>query len=99
MKLRSVTANKIKFNRKTHAHPPSICEANCKEAPKRSGGQSEVCPECVDGVVFGWGCKPEPPKFLSFQFQPCHERIQVDHLAVALEGVKYVKPWEAGAMA
>ncbi len=34
-----------------------------------------------------WGCKPEPPKILSFQFQPCHKRIQIDHFAVALEGV------------
>ena len=34
-----------------------------------------------------WGCKPEPPKFPSPQFQPGHERIQVDHPAIALEGV------------
>jgi hypothetical protein len=34
-----------------------------------------------------WGCKPEPPKIPSSQFQARHKRIQVDHLAVALEGV------------
>ncbi|MCW8208079.1 hypothetical protein D8B24_13695 [Verminephrobacter aporrectodeae subsp. tuberculatae] len=33
------------------------------------------------------GCKPEPQKFPSSQFQPGHERVQVDHLSVALEGV------------
>ena len=27
-----------------------------------------------------WGCKPEPPKFPSPQFQPRHERIEVDDL-------------------
>lgn len=38
-----------------------------------------------------WGSKPEPPKFPSSQFQPRHELIQVDHLAVALEGVMPVQ--------
>ncbi|MFZ3296601.1 MAG: hypothetical protein WA344_00940, partial [Ralstonia pickettii] len=38
-----------------------------------------------------WGCKPEPPKFPSPQFQPRHERIEVDDLAVALEGVMPVQ--------
>lgn len=33
----------------------------------------------------GGGSKPEPPKFPSSQLQPRHERIQVDHLGVALE--------------
>jgi hypothetical protein len=33
------------------------------------------------------GCKPEPLKIRSFQLRPGHQRIQVDHLAVALEGV------------
>ena len=37
------------------------------------------------------GSKPEPPKFPSSQLQPRHERIQVDHLAVALEGVMPVQ--------
>ncbi len=38
-----------------------------------------------------WGCKPEPPKFPSSQLQPRHECVQVDHLAVALEGVMPVQ--------
>jgi hypothetical protein len=29
------------------------------------------------------GCKPEPPKIPSPKIQPRHERIQVDHLAIA----------------
>ncbi len=38
-----------------------------------------------------WGCKPEPQIFPSPKFQPGHERIQVDQLAVALEGVMPVR--------
>ena len=38
-----------------------------------------------------WGCKPEPPKFPSSQLQPRHESIQVNRLAVALEGVMPVE--------
>jgi hypothetical protein len=37
------------------------------------------------------GCKPEPQKILSPQFQPFHERIQVKQFAVALEGVMSVE--------
>ncbi len=37
------------------------------------------------------GCKPEPPKFPSSQLRPRHEHIQVDHLAVVLEGVMPVQ--------
>ena len=33
------------------------------------------------------GCKPETQKFPSAQFQPRYERIEVDELAVSLEGV------------
>ena len=33
------------------------------------------------------GSKPEPQKFPSSQLRPRHERVQVDHLAAALEGV------------
>ena len=33
------------------------------------------------------GSKPEPQKFPSSQLQPGHERVQVNHLAAALEGV------------
>jgi hypothetical protein len=33
------------------------------------------------------GCKPKPPKIPSPQFQPRHDRIQVDELSVAAEGV------------
>ena len=33
------------------------------------------------------GCKPEPQKFPSPKIKPCHESIEVDHLAIALEGV------------
>ena len=38
-----------------------------------------------------WGCKPEPPKFPSPQFQPGHERVQIDEPATALEGVMPVE--------
>ncbi len=51
LELEFLIANKIKFNRKPHAHPPSICEANCKEAPQRSEGQSGELPDRVDGVL------------------------------------------------
>ncbi len=58
------------------------------------------------GVAFAWlqqadrkillgdgirGCKPEPQKFPSPQNQPSHECIQVNELAIALEGVVPVK--------
>jgi hypothetical protein len=33
------------------------------------------------------GCKPEPPKNPSLQIQPGQQRVQVDHLAAALERV------------
>ncbi|WP_220755911.1 hypothetical protein, partial [Citrobacter braakii] len=33
------------------------------------------------------GCKPEPPKFPSRQFHPCHKGIQINHLAVTLKGI------------
>ncbi len=36
---------------------------------------------------FDWGCKPEPQKFPSPKIKPHHESIEVDHLAIALEGV------------
>ena len=38
-----------------------------------------------------WGSKPEPPKIPSPQFQLRHERVQVYHLAVTLEGVVSVQ--------
>jgi len=38
-----------------------------------------------------WGCKPEPQKILSPQFQSFHERIQVEQFAVALEGVMSIE--------
>ena len=34
-----------------------------------------------------WGCKPKPSKIPSPQLQPRHDRIQVDDLSVAAEGV------------
>lgn len=37
------------------------------------------------------GCKPEPPKFPSRQFHPCHKGIQVNHLAVTLKGIVSVQ--------
>jgi len=37
------------------------------------------------------GCKPEPQKILSPQFQSFHERIQVEQFAVALEGVMSIE--------
>jgi hypothetical protein len=43
-----------------------------------------VCPASIGP---GWGCKPEPQIFPSTQLQPCNERVQVNHLAVTLEGV------------
>lgn len=39
----------------------------------------------------GWGCTPESQKFPSAQLQSRHERIQVDELAVSLEGVMPVQ--------
>ena len=42
----------------------------------------------VQGDLLGnRGSKPEPQKIPSFQLQPDHERVQVDHLAAALERV------------
>lgn len=38
-----------------------------------------------------WGCTPESQKFPSAQLQSRHERIQVDELAVSLEGVMPVQ--------
>ncbi len=37
------------------------------------------------------GCKPEPPKFPSRQFHPCHKGIQINHLAVTLKGIVSVQ--------
>ena len=34
-----------------------------------------------------WGSTPEPPKIPSLQIQPGQQRVQVDHLAAALERV------------
>ena len=38
-----------------------------------------------------WGSKPKPQKFPSSQIKVSHERVQVDHLAIALEGVMPVE--------
>src|SRR3546814_19248448 len=38
-----------------------------------------------------WGCTPESQKLPSAQLQSRHERIQVDELAVSLEGVMPVQ--------
>ncbi len=38
-------------------------------------------------VVAKWGCKLEPQKFPPPKIKPRHESIEVDHLAIALEGV------------
>ena len=38
-----------------------------------------------------WGCKPEPQKISSPQFQPRNECIHVDEFAVALECVVHVE--------
>ena len=37
------------------------------------------------------GSKPKPQKFPSSQIKVSHERVQVDHLAIALEGVMPVE--------
>ncbi len=37
------------------------------------------------------GSTPEPPKILSPKIEPCHNGIQIDHLAVAVEGVMPVQ--------
>ena len=39
----------------------------------------------------GRGCKPEPQKILSPQFQPFHEQIQIEQFPVTLEGVMSVE--------
>jgi hypothetical protein len=55
---------------------------------ERPGHSVRKIPNAVLGSeVATWGCKPEPRKIPSSQFQSCHERIQVDHLSVAPEGV------------
>jgi hypothetical protein len=41
------------------------------------------------------GCKPKPPKIPSSQFQPRHDRIQVDDLPIATEGVVSVQEYVA----
>ena len=33
------------------------------------------------------GCKPKPPKIPSTQFEPRHDRIQIDDLAIAVKCV------------
>jgi hypothetical protein len=38
-------------------------------------------------AVAVWGCKPKPPKIPSRQIEPRYDRIQVDGLPVAAEGV------------
>lgn len=51
-------------------------------------GHPEIDPHITVVKIWqGRGCKPEPRKIPSSQFQSCHERIQVDHLSVAPEGV------------
>ena len=34
-----------------------------------------------------WGGKPKPPKIPSTQFQPRHDRIQIDNLTIAVKGI------------
>jgi len=48
----------------------------------------------VEGVIVGEplfsrirGCKPKPPKIPSTQFEPRHDRIQIDDLAIAVKCV------------
>ena len=36
--------------------------------------------------VRAWGCKSKPPKIPSPQFQPRHDRIQIDDLSSARSG-------------
>ena len=49
------------------------------------------CESCLENKPSYWGSKPEPPKIPSPQFQLRHERVQVYHLAVTLEGVVSVQ--------
>lgn len=39
------------------------------------------------GQTADGGCKPEPPEFPAPRLQPVEERVQVGHLAAAVEGV------------
>ena len=38
-------------------------------------------------VLLFRGCKPKPPKIPSTQFEPRHDRIQIDDLAIAVKCV------------
>ncbi|ACK48945.1 hypothetical protein Sbal223_4491 (plasmid) [Shewanella baltica OS223] len=55
----------------------------------------EVVDECGTSTVWDYqferGCKPEPPKFPSYQFNPSHKRVQVNHLTVTLKGIMPVQ--------
>lgn len=57
--------------------------------PAQACKPGEVC--AIPQVRATWGCKPEPPKFPSRQFHPCHKGIQVNHLAVTLKGIVSVQ--------
>ena len=52
---------------------------------------SLVGPENAVQAARNWGSKPKPQKFPSSQIKVSHERVQVDHLAIALEGVMPVE--------
>ncbi|HFG0073038.1 TPA: IS5 family transposase [Klebsiella pneumoniae] len=63
----------------------------------KTSTRGEIAHLVIDSTglkVFGegeWGCKPEPPKFPSRQFHPCHKGIQINHLAVTLKGIVSVQ--------
>ena len=41
----------------------------------------------MNPIIRGWGCKPKPPKIPSPQIESRHDRIQVNELSIAAEGV------------
>lgn len=57
----------------------------------RAGIPLETMYDVVTHAAGNWGCKPEPPKFPSRQFHPCHKGIQINHLAVTLKGIVSVQ--------
>ena len=60
-------------------------------APASTDAQNKQPKNLQKGCCTNRGCKPEPQKFPSPKIKPRHERIEVDHLAVALEGVMPVQ--------
>ncbi|MGU5528878.1 hypothetical protein, partial [Aeromonas caviae] len=55
-----------------------------------------LCQYCSGEYLRSWGGKPKPPKIPSTQFQPRHDRIQIDNLTIAVKGIVPVQVNMAG---